>query len=363
MPRMTNKIEPHGNGYRVRIMVDKKTHYISGRTKREVQQRLAEFRTNSSKGILPPREKLTLREYADRWLDVAKHSVRPTTHAFYEYLLETHVLPSLGTSKLAAIQPSQVQNLYSNLLAKGLSAQTVHHVHTVLHTCIEQAVRWDLVPRNVVKLVDPPKVERKPAQYLSDEEQDALLDAAAGTRWEPLIVLGLATGMRIGELLGLKWSDLDLDQGTVRIERSLGRDGQFHDTKTAAGRRELSLDSHTVTVLKAQRTNQIAERLTESEWEDQNLVFCTHQGRPLMQRNVLRAYHQLLEKAGLSKRPIHALRHTNASNWLRRGIHPKKVQSRLGHSNIAVTMDRYSHLSPGFDREDVELVAARRGRT
>jgi len=181
---------------------------------------------------------------------------------------------------------------------------------------------------------------------------EALLATARGTRWEALLTLAVATGARQGELLGMRWSDLNLTTGVAVVHRQLGRDGSFAEVKSGAGRRVIDLPASTVAVLHDHQRRQHEERsLAESEWEPSDLLFCTNSGRPLNWRNVVRGFKQLLAKAGIRDVRFHDLRHTSATLLLKQGVHMKVVQERLGHASIDITMDRYSHLLDRMGRE------------
>ncbi len=374
MPKLTNKIEQRGpNSFRAQVMINGKSESITEKTKGEVQRKINDLKANAAKGILPPREKLRLGEFVQGWLeDSVRHSLTLRTYQEYGRILRLYVLPTLGKTLLEKLQPSHLQKLYSDLLdhggqqGKGLSPKTVRDTHVVLHQALDQAVRQGLANRNVADLIDPPKVPRAQVKAFSQDEQTALLEAAKGTRWETLLKLGLVTGMRIGEMLGLQWSNVDLVTDVVRVERKLNRDRTLGPPKTDAGKRPISIGKQTVEMLQRHRVEQLKQKLAAGpNWEQRreyrDLVFTNQQGGPLDYNNVMRGYYALLEKAGLEKSGIHRLRHTNASIWLKEGIHPKKVQSRLGHSSIGMTMDTYSHLMPGFDREDADRLEAKLG--
>ena len=370
MPRMTNKIEKRGNSYRTQVYINGRSHSVSGRTQAEVRGKTAELRANAEKGELPAKGKLTLESYLQSWLDdFVKHSLSPRSHVEYERTIRLYVLPTLGRTSLQKLQPMHLQRLYSDLLdhggqhGQGLAPKTVSDTHKVVHRALDRAVRQGLALRNVADLVDPPKVPHGQVKAWSPEEQTRLVQAAQGTRWETLIRLALASGMRIGEILGLTWANVGLDNGVVRVEQNLGRDGRLGAPKTDAGRRPISLGKGTIEMLRKHRYQQIEQRMAAgSNWEQskefRDLVFTTQNGGPLDYSNVMRAYYGLLEKAGLPKSGIHRLRHSNASNWLTQDIHPKKVQARLGHANSGITSDLYSHLMPGFDREDADKLDA-----
>jgi len=262
------------------------------------------------------------------------------------------VLPALGHLKLAALQPAHLQELYSNLLPDGLSPKTVCNVHGVIHRALEQAASWNLVPRNVARLVSPPRAQRKEIEILGPSQVHDLIAVSKGTRLEVLIAMALATGLRQGELLALRWKDVDMDSGVLQVRRQLGRDKQYAKPKTAKGRRSVGLPPSTVVALSEHKVRQAQEQqLMGPEWEFNELVFATHSGRCLGHRNVLRDYKKLLAKAGLPDVSFHALRHTSATLLLLQAAHPKVVSERLGHSRVGVTLDVYSHVMPSMDRD------------
>ncbi len=205
--------------------------------------------------------------------------------------------------------------------------------------------------RNVAHAVDRPKAKRAEIHVFTREQAKALKDAIVGTRWEALITLAVATGMRQGELLGLQWRDVDLEVGRVRVSRQLDRDKTLSETKTDTGRRVIDLPPFAVEAMRAHRARQLEHRLVAGpEWEDYDLVFTTYQGRPLGHRNVSRDYAKLLQRAGLPHVEFYGLRHTAATLMLVQGVPAKVVQEMLGHSQISATLDIYSHVIPGMGR-------------
>jgi len=346
--------------WRVRVMIDGKRHSANTATRKEAQAKYREFHGNADKGLLPASEKLTLSQHIERWLsDVVQPSVRSRTHKGYSDVARRLILPTLGKMKLTQIQPNHVQQLYGQLTASGLAPQSVRNVHAVLRRALGQAVDWNLVPRNVAALAKPPRVARREVEVLSPDEVRTLIAAVRGDRWEALIATALATGMRQGELLGLKWADVDLTRRVLHVQRQLQRDGTFEEPKTTKGRRTIDLPASCVAILKEHRRQQTEERLLVGpEWQHDDLIFCTHQGKPLSQRNVLRAYKLVLSRASLPDVSFHALRHTAATLLLLQGVHPKVVQERLGHSNISMTLDIYSHLIPSMGRAAADQLDA-----
>jgi integrase len=218
---------------------------------------------------------------------------------------------------------------------------------------MEQALRWGLLPRNVSEAVDPPKARREEIRPLSADEARRLLEEACGDRLEALYVLAVQCGLRQGELLGLRWEDVDLESGTLQVRRTLTttKDGpEFTAPKTAKGRRSIKLTAGAVDALERHHDRQFEEtsRLARL-WQDYGLVFATTTGTPLNPSNLVsRSFKPLLKRAGLPVIRFHDLRHTCATLLLSRGVHPKLVQELLGHATIAITLDTYSHVLPGM---------------
>lgn len=306
---------------------------------------------NSDKGIIPDRAQVNLQQHTERWLsDVVRHTSRPRTLEFYSEVMRRYVLPQVGTVQLRSLQPVHVQTMQAGLLDRGLSPRTVRHVHTVLRTCLEQAVRWNLAPRNVADAVDPPRVKREEVRALTAEQVRTLLAASNG-RLGVMLNVAINTGMRQSELLGLRWRDVELDRGELRVRHQYGRDGLLAEPKSARSRRTIELPTATVAALREHRTSQLEERLIVGpQWEDGDFVFCTSKGKPLGHRNVLRDFSACLQVAGLEAVPFHALRHTHATLLLASGVPVGDVSARLGHSSAAMTLDVYGHVLPDAGR-------------
>jgi integrase len=334
-----------------------------GATRAEVRDKLTKAMRDLQQGLPLPGERLTVAAFLTRWLeDVVRHSVSPSTHEGYSRLVRLHVNPRLGKVLLARLTAAQVTQLYSALLDRGLAPRYVRLLHAVLRRALKQAVRWNLLPRNPLESVDPPRSRTREFRVLSAEEAARFLEAAKEDRLFALYVLALTTGMRLGELLALRWSDVSLETGEVRVTRKVsrikGKGLTFSEPKTAKSRRSIVLAPMAVEALRQHRTAQLQERLAAGPaWEEQDLVFPNLVGRPYERQNVSqRGFKRLLQKAGLPSIRFHDLRHSAATLLLAHGIHPKVVQEMLGHSSIALTMDTYSHVMPTLQREAAETV-------
>ncbi len=335
-----------------------------GRTKAEALAKREKAIADYHNGLMVfDTENLTTAEYLDRWLDDSKRdAVRQRTLENYAYVVRVHLKPTLGNTKLKALTPARVQSLYRSKLDSGLSARTVRLIHTVLHGALKQAVRWELVARNVTEAVAAPKPDKsrkKEIRPLDQNQADALLEEVRGDRLGALYRLAVTAGLRQGELLGLRWQDVDLGRGTLCVRQQLTRTKKhgltFTEPKTKKSRRSVKLTQGTVEALRAHRKRQLKEKLMMGHlWQDTGLVFTTTAGTPLDVGNLTNhSFRPLLERAGLPKIRFHDLRHTCATLLLRRNVNPKIVQELLGHASISETMDTYSHVLPDMQGEAV----------
>src|ERR687889_1320299 len=341
--------------YTVYTATGPKYRYLYGKTRAAVAEKLTKAMADRNGELIFDAGNLTVGEYLDSWLsDSVRGTVRPSTFERHEGIIRLHIKPSLGHVGLKKLAPVHVRGLHREKLDSGLAPATVRKIHSTLHKALSQAVSDGLIPRNAadVKAPRPAPEEMRP---LSEGEACTFLDVAraSGDRFEPLYVLAITTGLRRGELLGLRWEDVDLERGTLRVGRSLVREGGRHkvgETKTRRGRRRVNLTPRTVNALKAHRKRQLEERMRLAEtYKDRGLVFSTSVGTPVNPENLVnRSFKPLLKKAGLPEIRFHNLRHTCATLLLSRGIHPKFVQELLGHATIAMTLDTYSHYLPSM---------------
>ena len=336
-----------GNGDRVTVY---------GRNRAEVAGQLRERLQLEAHGLPQPELTETLQSFLATWLESQRSRLRPATWETYERHLRLHVLPTLGRVKLGELRAPAIDRLYQGLLAEGLSTTTVHHVHAILHRAFDQAVRWDYMVRNLADLVDAPAMARTKMRALSAEEARRLLAAAAGDRLEAMVVLAVSSGMRRGELLALRWRDVDLEGSTLSVTGSLGRahgELQIGEPKTGSSRRSIELTRQAVEALARRRDIQASEReAAGTAWSERDLVFTTLSGTPIEAGNFLRRhYWPMLKRAGLDGVRFHDLRHTAATLMLGRGVHPKVASEMLGHSTVAITLNLYSHVTKTMGRE------------
>lgn len=345
-------IYAYRDGFAGQVRLGGRRHTVYGKTRREVQQKIRAAVAEAERGQLPAPENLTLERFLARWLeDVVEGSVATATAAAYAYHVREHLVPGLGRHKLRSLKPEELQGLYARLLRDGLSPKTVKNAHGVARKALGQAVAWGLLATNVALAARPPRVEPRELSALGAEEVRRLWASVADTRWEPFLILAIKTGLRQGELLGLKWADLDLEAGVLQVRRQLLRDKTFGPPK-GRRRRRLDLGALEVAALAAHRAEQEGRRRHwGAAWAGQDLVFTTDRGGPLGWRDVDRDFKLRLARAGLPPIRFHDLRHTNATLLLEAGIHAKVVQERLGHSDIGVTLNIYSHVTPTLGRD------------
>ena len=336
--------------------------------KRDAQRALNNFITEVEKGEYVEPNKITLGQHLNEWLaSYGKTQLRATTYESYEVQVRCHINPALGDVKLSRLLPKQIQKLYADKLdggrqdgkPGGLSARSVRYIHAVLKEALDHAVKWGYISRNPAGLVDPPLEEHKQLTVWTPDLAQAFLEFLEadrwGKRWYPLFALALLTGLRKGELLGLRWSAVDLEQGTIHVNRTLQRTRKglsLEDTKTEKSRRAVPIGPVLVDALRKHKLTQAQERwfAKQGEYRDSGLVFTVAKGGPISPRNMNRSFERLLKRSGLPPIRIHDLRHSHATQLLIAGEHPKVVQERLGHAKMATTMDTYSHVTPTLQR-------------
>jgi integrase len=341
----------------------RKAYY--GKTRAEVAKKLAIGIKAHTDGLPVPSDKQTFAQFVEKWVEAITPTVRPRTAYNYALLLRHHAVPVLGRMPLTKIQPSDIVHVYEQRRKAGAAPMSILHLHRALFRAFRFAERWGDVARNVVALVDAPKVTRAEMRCLNADEARTLLATAQGDRLEALLVLALSTGMRSGELLGLTWRSVDVDRGSISVIASLQPTPSglaLMEVKTRRSRRVIDVEPRVVASLRRHRAAQEMERRVAGDvWDAPvpDLVFATSIGRPIDGRELIRKWFRpLLKKAGLPPIRIHDLRHSYASIALARGVHPKVVQEALGHSTIAVTLDLYSHVVPSLQREAAKEMGA-----
>ena len=335
-----------------------KRKYFYGKTRKEVQDKLKTALYEQQQGTLATGLQQLLKDYLERWLEqVCKLTMRPNTYRQYYSTVHYHLIPSLGHIRLQKLTTEKVQAFCAEMQNEGLSAKTIVNIHSVLSSALENAVNWELVGRNVAKRVMLPGIERYEAQTLTVEQAKKLVEVAQGSRLEALLLVALTTAMRRGELLALRWSDIDFEKGIVHVRRTMNhvKGLGYHEgePKTRTGRRNIMLPEVAIEALKGHHVYQEQARIKAGEkWQDRGIVFCNIYGGFFNPARVGDLFQGLLKKAGLPHMRFHDLRHSAATILLQARVQLKTVQELLGHSTIATTADIYSHVSSEM-REEV----------
>lgn len=337
--------------------------HLTVETKREAEREEARLRHEVAQGLDLEPTKITVGQYVDRWLSAVRPNLAPATARRYEELLRLHVVPHVGGIVLVKLRPLHVQQLYARLQdvrpgERAIAARTRLHVHRVLSAALAQAVRWQLIGRNVCQAVDPPHAERAGFRALGPDEVHALLDVAEAedSVFGDAVVLAVHTGLRQGEILGLRWRDVDLEVGRLTVAQALqylsGHGLSERQPKTDRSRRTIPLGETALRALARLRRRQAEQRLSLGPaYKDSGLVVTTAVGTALDPNNLRRAFRRIVAAAAVGPMRFHDLRHTHATLLLARGVHPKVVAERLGHASIGITMDLYSHVLPGLQEE------------
>jgi integrase len=374
--------------YRVRIA---DTHPVTGRrqnktvgtyrTKKEAEKAERDALTQQERGTLVDPKTTTIAELLDAWLATKAGSVSPNSHKDYEIAIRRHLKPAFGNVRAQRLAPAQVQARYDAWTAGGMSARMIHRCHIVLSQALAQGLRFGIVTRNVSADVDKPSIARSKPQVWTPDEVSAFLSASlarpiltrAGntgkTRPDDLTPLWhflVLEGMRRGEALGLRWSDVNWDRGAVHISQTIIPDKSNKGaalirprTKTSAGARSVKLTRDTLAVLEAHRDRQRFQRQAAGDaWHDHDLIICTSTGTPVNPNNVARSYTRLLIRSGVRAIRVHDMRHTAATMLLRAGVPAKIVSERLGHAGVGITLDLYSHVTPDMQDEAAEAISA-----
>jgi integrase len=333
-------------------------------TRRAAEALLVQLLHQRETGIDQSPGKLSVADYLECWLrDYAKENTAPKTYRSYADIVRRHLRLALGSLPLTRLRPQHIQAYYSHALRAGrldgrggLSAMSVLHHHQVLHRALEHAVRWQLIARNPADAVESPRPARYEIRALGLAEIRLLLSVAEETAYGELVHVAVMTGLRRGEILALRWQDVDIDGGVLHVQQTVqrlpGGGFLFRQPKTARSRRAVALSPGTVRRLRQLCHQQLEHRLAlGADYQDHGLVFATPVGTPIDPSNLRRAWLAILQKAGLEHLRFHDLRHAHASLMLQQNVHPKVVSERLGHSSVGITLDTYSHVLPSLQAQ------------
>jgi integrase len=338
----------------------RKRKVVYGETRKEVAEKIKALLRDQQQGVNIAPEVLTVEQFLKRWLDEAvKPKNKSSTLDSYTRIVNLYLVPHIGSLRLEKLTAVHVQTMQNTLLSEGLSTRTVQYARAVLRRALGQAVKWDLVNRNVVPLVDAPRVEKHRITPLDETQARRLLAAATGHRLEAMYRVALSLGLRKGEVLGLRWSNIDWRGRKLSITATVQRiAGQKTLTtpKTATSARTLLLPDVLIKVLRQHQERQELEReALGEEWQEHGLLFPSERGTPIEPRNIVRSFKRLLKRAGLPESTrFHDLRHSCATLLIAQGVHLSVIKEILGHSQISVTADIYGHVLPETQRSAVE---------
>lgn len=351
------------DSWEARVTIAGISRSFYGRTRQDANKKLIAALRDRDRGLPIVRdERQTLAQYLPAWLETMKPPViEPRTWERYEQFVRVHFVPALGKTQLAKLSAQAVQQLYTGKLAEGSAASTVRQMHVVLHEALDMALRHGLVARNVTDHVDKPKVSRQEMRVWEPSQVRTFLEVVQGERLAALYRLALATGLRQGELLGLCWRNVDLDDGILQVQTNLQKikdqGHQLRNPKTHRSRRKIRLTSSDVAALRAHRVHQLEERVALGpSWQEQDLVFPDEAGRPLSNYRLYRQFLSLVKRADVPLIRFHDLRHTAATLLLLQGINVKVVSEMLGHSSIAITLDLYGHVLPDMQQQAADAM-------
>ncbi len=354
--------------------------------KRDAEAELSRILAEIKNGGFVDPDSVTVAEYLERWMEYTSHSVSGKTLERYEGICRGHLIPALGEIKLQRLQPLQIQETYSLWLKSGnrrrkdgggLSKRTVKHHHTVFKTALRQAVIWKLISSNPAEYVKPPRPDDREIKFLDKRETAVLLKATEGCSIYPIVTLAATTGMRLGEVLGLRWCDVDLNGGGLRVNQTVEKTKQglrFKEPKSKSGRRSITLPQFTVKVLSKHRRQQdeqwrelhglpivsgegvVALPGSEFAYPDDGLVFSMYDGRVLSPNAVSKSFTCFVRDLGIDQITFHGLRHGHITHLLMDGVPVKVVSERVGHAKVSHTLDLYGHVLPDMQESAAALV-------
>jgi len=348
----------------------RQTRNVRG-NRRDAERVQAQLITAVDAGTYVDLRQGTVADYLNRWLsDYAAQSVAPRTFEAYRRIIRTRIVPSLGSIQLGQLRPAHIVAAERAWLeagsltrrGKALAPRTVVQAHRILREALQQAVRWQMLTVNPADAVSPPRVPHGEMHAFDASETARFLRAVSGSEFGPAFTTAVYSGLRLGELLGLRWRDVDLDAGALSIQQTLHRTegGQlvFAPTKTHRSRRQVSIPASLVEVLRRHRAEQTGQRLLAGPaWQETDLVFTDALGSPISDNRIRPAFAAVIKAAGLPRIRIHDLRHTMATLMLTAGEHPKVVSERLGHATVGITLDTYNHVLPGLQAAAAERLA------
>jgi len=360
--KKAGQITQRGNKWLVRIQKrndDGKLETLFSETvdnKADAQKLLTKTQANLDNGSFVKKSVFTVESYLEEWLEtIARNRVREATFDSYKYHLKQYIYDAIGKRKLSDLKPLEIQRHY-NKLKETYAPRTIRYVHSILKNALKSAVELHYLANNPCERVTPPQKKNREMQAFSPAQAQKFLEAAQNDKHGIVLELALITGMRPEEYLALKWSDIDLVKGTATVQRALiwrkGGGWYFAETKTKSSRRTVPLPMPLVAKLKHHRIKQAEHRLSlGAAYQNNDLCFATDEGQPIRYGNLTkRHFHRVLTKAELTGFRLYDLRHSCATLLLSEGVNPKIVAERLGHSDVTLTLNTYSHVLPDMQK-------------
>jgi len=347
--------------YRAQISLQGHRLTFTAKTYRDCQDWIRRTLNQIDDGLTYASTKMKLQNYLSDWLDIKKSIFRSSTWSHYKQLILTYIAPNIGSITLKDLKTTDVQQLYSQLIRQQVGTPTIHKIHKLLHSSLTTAEETGLVTRNIVTYAHPPHEPFREMQILNADKVERFMVATHRHKYEPLFHLAIVSGMRLRELLALRWEDIDWVKQSLQIQRQLSKTpntgDMFQLLKTRSSKRALALGNETIQVLRDHHYQQWLQRLRAGDkWIDNGLIFTNSKGGPLCAGYISQTFKKLLASTGIPPVRFHDIRHTNASLLISHGVPPTTVARRLGHSKTSTTLDVYSHLMEGQQHEAARLL-------
>ncbi|MFH5779110.1 tyrosine-type recombinase/integrase [Heyndrickxia oleronia] len=351
-----------GYGFRLDIGIDpvsgkrKQKRFGPYRTKTETRRMLAQKILEIESGTFVNPQNIKLKDFLQQWLEHKRKHVAAGTFAHYKPYVTNHLIPNLGNMKIDQLKPSHIQEMYDSYIEEEtLSNQSIVHMHRILNNAFNKAIEWELAVKNPCSVIKPPKPERIQMKVWDEMDVSFFLDFTKEKRFFVAYLLALTTGMRKGEILGLRWQDFDFINSYLSVRQAVtkkkGGGYELGPLKTEHAYRNISLDEHVIELLKNYKHEQMKYKMKNRiTYKDQDLIITNSTGSFILPRNLDREWLKDLDESMLKKIRFHDMRHTHATLLLKQGVHPKVVQERLGHYSVTVTLDMYSHVLPNIQQ-------------
>jgi len=335
----------------------------SFKTKKEAQAALTQWLSDIDRGVVVDRSRQTVAQMMAYWLETyARPTVRPTTYQCYEQTIRTHIVPALGTVPVQKLTPTHLETFYAEERAAGCGERTLEVCHLRLSQALDQALRQGLVARNVTRVVTAPRSHPEEMKTWTAVEAQQFLEVASQSVYGPIWLVSLFTGMRRGELLGLRWQDVDWERSVLSVRQGvslLNGTPEEGGLKSKSARREVPIEPEVVAALREHRAKQNERRLAlGATWQDHDLILASAVGTPINPNNLYRDYNRLVALAGVDRIRIHDQRHTHVTLALQAGANLKAVSKRVGHARASTTLDLYAHVTPEMHTEVSDKVGA-----